>query len=291
MASRAARGSRRPRGPKHAFRQQLQRALAELGTEPLRDVSVHEARKQIKKARATLRLLRDAIGEAAYRHANRRLRDSARPLSRVRDAKAQLDAIETLCGKAKDAPRRAALAALEPALRRERERARSDLERPAALPKVRRAVAAMLSGSRSWPAGTDASMRCAVERIYRKGRKTFARAEEDRRETTLHESRKRTKDLEKALEVLAATRGRHIAKPIDRAASIADALGDDHDLVLLHKRVAARRRSAPSRQALLEQIARRRRKLQRRAAKVGRRLYRRKPKAFVGALDLRAPAR
>ena len=93
MAGRMVRGGKyRSSSAKSALRHHLERALAELGGKPpLRDVSVHEARKQLKRARATLRLLRDGIGDTAYRRANQQLRDAARPLSGVRDAKVMLE--------------------------------------------------------------------------------------------------------------------------------------------------------------------------------------------------------
>ncbi|HEY5866819.1 MAG TPA: CHAD domain-containing protein [Candidatus Tectomicrobia bacterium] len=51
------------------------------GPQPLSDTAVHEARKQLKKARADLRLLRKALGPQTYAYENRALRDTARPLS------------------------------------------------------------------------------------------------------------------------------------------------------------------------------------------------------------------
>lgn len=54
----------------------------------LSDESVHSARKKLKRARAGLRLLPDAVGKSAYARENAQLRDAARPFGRVRDAKA-----------------------------------------------------------------------------------------------------------------------------------------------------------------------------------------------------------
>src|SRR5262245_147300 len=63
--NRRDRERRRPNAKKDLQRH-LARALAELdGRRPLPDRSVHEARKELKRARSTLRLLRDAIGDTA----------------------------------------------------------------------------------------------------------------------------------------------------------------------------------------------------------------------------------
>src|SRR5262245_39422591 len=62
----------------------------------LADKSVHQGRKLIKKARATLRLLRDSIPEPVFRRENHALRDIARPLSAARDASVLLDTLDRL---------------------------------------------------------------------------------------------------------------------------------------------------------------------------------------------------
>src|SRR5262245_45497590 len=50
------------------------------GNQPLSDAAVHGARKQLKKARADLRLLRQALAPQTYHYENTALRDVARPL-------------------------------------------------------------------------------------------------------------------------------------------------------------------------------------------------------------------
>src|SRR5262245_11636061 len=285
MATRAHRGGAN-RSPKGALRRQLDRALAELdGRPPLHDASVHEARKELKRARSTLRLLRDAIGKATYRHANQRLRDAARRLSPVRDAKVLRDLASKLRHGTKKAGRRAKLASLERELQRERQRAhREVVERPAVLLHVRHAIESVQSDARPWPRPTDDSLRRGIERIYRKSRKAFARADAERGEEALHESRKQTKYLGQALEVVAPDGGTRVTK---RADKIADALGDEHDLAVLRGELEARL-SGSARRAALARVQRRRRKLQHKAAKQGRRLYRCKTKAFVARLHINA---
>ena len=58
--------------------------------------AVHAARKTLKRARASLRLLRDATGKPFYVRENAQLRDAARPLGRVRDAQALRARLESL---------------------------------------------------------------------------------------------------------------------------------------------------------------------------------------------------
>ena len=66
------------------------------GNQPLLDEAVHSVRKQLKKGRADLRLLRKALGSQTYAYENTALRDVARPLTAVRDARTCMDTLETL---------------------------------------------------------------------------------------------------------------------------------------------------------------------------------------------------
>ena len=267
------------RGAKQALRRDLKCALSELGGEaPLRDESVHEARKALKRARAMLRLMRGEIGDAVYRRANLRLRDAARPLSRLRDAKVLLDVVAKLRADDKSGE----LATLEEKLHREREAARREVaERPATLRRIRRSIESVLSESRPWRAPSPAMLRRTVERMYRKGRKAFALADADRCDETLHEARKQSKYLGKALDTIAGQR----VRDAKRAGAVADALGHDHDLAVLAKKVSDGPRRTRTARTLLAHLRHRRRELQRTSSRRGRRLYRRKPKSFVRALD------
>src|SRR5688572_6380134 len=58
--------------------------------------AIHEARKDMKKLRSTLKLVRPVVGEKAYRRENDRFRDAARGLSDVRDAQVRAETVEAL---------------------------------------------------------------------------------------------------------------------------------------------------------------------------------------------------
>ena len=64
----------------------------ELGTAE----AVHGARKDMKKLRTVLRLLRGRLGKRRYRRGNARFRDAARALSGARDAEVKLATLEAL---------------------------------------------------------------------------------------------------------------------------------------------------------------------------------------------------
>ena len=79
-------------------RKQLDRVIELLTAErpPSRDEVIHEVRVAFKKVRALLRLVRPEIGEKAYKEENSCLRDAARPLTEVRDAKILVDVLDGL---------------------------------------------------------------------------------------------------------------------------------------------------------------------------------------------------
>lgn len=57
----------------------------------INDEAVHTARKNLKSARAGLRLLRATVGTRRYSIENTRLRDAARSISSIRDATVMLE--------------------------------------------------------------------------------------------------------------------------------------------------------------------------------------------------------
>jgi CHAD domain-containing protein len=60
------------------------------------DVSIHETRKNVKKIRAILRLLKNNIDIQAYLNLNIEFRDSGRKLSSLRDAEALLETLDKI---------------------------------------------------------------------------------------------------------------------------------------------------------------------------------------------------
>src|SRR5436853_4554026 len=103
----------RPADARDVLRQHIGDAMRTLRTpDSLSDEDIHRARKELKRARAHLRLLRSAIGKTAYRRENARLRDVARPLREVRDAQALLKTVDDLIQNEQVASRRTALVKL-----------------------------------------------------------------------------------------------------------------------------------------------------------------------------------
>ena len=263
---------------------------------------VHEARKALKRLRALVRLLRDELGEQTYERESALLRDAGRRLARARDAEVLLSTLEDLIARhrGKLASRRGVLR-LRAHLQQERDGAAemalaASATHAGTLAELRALRARVSEWELAEPGGIEA-IEPALERLYGKGCKRMRRAAkakgEARRTRTLHEWRKRVKDLRYAAEMLGA---RKVAK---RADDLGELLGEEHDLAVLAQRVrreakAGRASGAPgrrSRKLLLKLIAKRRARLRKRALRDGERLYARKPARFVRRVRKRAVSR
>ena len=137
---------------------------------PFGDEAVHQVRKDVKRARAALRLLRDAVTDTAYRKENARLRDAARPLARIRDVTAMLETIGRLASEKEMRPHRAALARLRAELRDERAQLHGRLEGGPVARRVGEALEESKQRVGRWRLPPDGwpILRDGLRRIYRK---------------------------------------------------------------------------------------------------------------------------
>jgi len=258
---------------------QLDGAAAALERRDRSDRAVHRIRKQLKRTRATLRLLRECIGATRFHRENALLRDAARPLTPVRDAKVLLETLRRLdpgtgAGR-KGAPLRLVYRALREEQRAARGRLRPmDLARAA---RVLREIERRMAGVQDLRL-RRAALGPALERAYRRGRRAFARALQNGTDERLHEWRKQTQYLLNQLAVVSALDPEFPARDLKRCRQLAKSLGDDHDLALLNDKMSelTAQASGESRLAarkLLSRLARRRKSLQHKAHRLGRRLY------------------
>src|ERR1700722_4431372 len=67
-----------------------------LSAQTLSDRNVHDARKEIKKSRASVRLLRTALGSARFRRENARLHGVGHALNAARDARVRVRTLDWL---------------------------------------------------------------------------------------------------------------------------------------------------------------------------------------------------
>jgi CHAD domain-containing protein len=245
------------------FVRQLDCAIEELAA---RKPNVHGARKQLKRARATLRLLRAASGDELYRCENVVARDAARPLSRARDD-------EVMSGVLKSLGERFGTTISEANVR------------PAAhavsakqLSSIKAALKTAMTRAQAWRFDADGwdFIATGLRSTYRRARRALRQARRDRATEDLHEWRKQTKYLWHQLQILTPIAAGPVGEQADEFHHLADYLGDEHDLAMLRPRVAA---------SAADLVDRRREELQDKAFALGERLYADKSKPFVHSLE------
>jgi len=263
---------------RRALLAQLDKAVEELGKRHRSDACIHDIRKELKRARAALRMLRECIRDIEYRRDNALLRDAARPLTPVRDAKVMQQTLEQLDSK-NGAGRRGFLPGFHKFLRDERRLARRQL-RPAELTAAARVLRGIRRRAAALPAHRLANPRArGLEHAFKKARTAFAVARQRGTDETLHEWRKQTKYFANQLEMILPFGPKLFKKSHEDAKQLADCLGDDHDLAILTEQIYEHAAAADAPAAnkdvreLIGCVERRRKKLQRRALHLGRRLY------------------
>jgi CHAD domain-containing protein len=269
------------------------RGRAERAAERLREAQraddpgelIHGARKDLKKLRAVARLLRRELGEDGYRAENARWREAGRLLSPTRDAEVKLEALAALRERFSGLLPAGATAEWLGLLEAERERAVGALREGAstAVPEALESIEEGGERIESWPLETDSWQLFGpgLRRAYRRGRRRMRDAAQQPGGESLHEWRKRVKDLWHQLRILRDACPEVLAECVDRAGELADALGDHHDLTVLREDLRGRELPRVPAPALEAAIAARQAELANTAFDLGERLYARKPKAFL----------
>lgn len=258
--------------------------------------AIHETRKAIKRVRTLERLMRDANDRARQRHRKGLLREAAGELSGARDAQVALNTLEGLMRRQpKQLGASPGVARLHAALLTEQAAAEQAVHESGARQRALRLLEetqADLAGEPPRGGRREArALTAGVIRIYTRGRLAMRAARRRGSIAEMHEWRKRVKDLRHAAQALgdggsakkggARARLSRIGRDADR---LGEALGEEHDLALLAKRVRAEdaifRGDKSGRKRLQAAIKRRRRRLRARAREGGAALYRAKPARF-----------
>lgn len=283
MKQQAANGTLQAATVRDELLRHVEAAVKALRTRNPSDKQIHRARKQLKRARANLRLLRDAIGKAVYTRENVVLRDAARPLSGVRDAAVLRATADTMINAARRGPRRRLLLKVRQALEQARREARAELR---VMKPTRESVACLIAAAarmRKWRIyqSDRASVRSGLQRIYRRGRESLAIACVDPTIENLHEWRKQVKYLGHSMEAWQSHNTNGMKSLVKRADKVADLLGTDHDLAVFEERLEKLDSPHPIRPTITRNIAERRCDLRNNALRKGRRLFKVKPRSFV----------
>jgi CHAD domain-containing protein len=267
-----------PEEIRRVARGRINHAIDELRgkTDSTPEEAVHEARTDMKKLRALLRLARGELGEDVFARENACFRDAARELAGARDSDVMLETLVALALPSGTGWE------LRKAIQADREQGgpgdRADAARDAVaiLKEARKRVD-------DWPLERDSFEAVAggLERTYRRGRRAFEATRAEPSVEALHEWRKRAKENWYHHTLLRSLWPPVMAAAGDEAHELSDRLGDDHDLAVLASWASENADAAPE---LFEAVEHRRAKLQEEAFALGARVYAEKPSAFVGRL-------
>lgn len=243
--------------------------------------AVHGARKDMKKLRTVLRLLRDPLGRKSLRRQNARFRDAARALSSTRDAEVKLETLEALAEHEQGLPEEA----VEPwrkILARDREAATNAARDEPAVAEAISLIEEGLEEIQAWEVEGDSwkLIGAGLTRSYRSGRKAMKAAVSSHAETAFHEWRKRAKDLWYELRLLSEAWPPPLEATADEAHRLTELLGDHHDLAVLCEDLRRRNLGEAETVALEAAIGRRQEELAAEAFPLGRRLYAERTKDF-----------
>ncbi|MFL6617699.1 MAG: CHAD domain-containing protein [Povalibacter sp.] len=269
------------------FSSQVAKARECIGEDArLTDKEVHNARKALKRARSTLRLLRPALTSDIFEQTNFALRDTGQPLSHLRDSRIIQDSLDTLRKHFGDLTQQLDLRELETALHSQCVQARRELTvNSARFHELRRTLSTIEAEAKHWHLERDGwkLLGSALRRIYRHARVAYARVQEANSDGRLHEWRKQIKHLGHALQILTPMHPGHLGELADQANTLTEYLGEDHDLAVLGKYLhdSVVDADEESLDVLERLVQRRRADLQERAFRVGERLLNLKTQRFL----------
>lgn len=212
---------------------QIDGALDAADDHQARQAAPHAIRKQCKKLRGLLRLVRGAFGD--YKVEQRALRDTARKLASVREAGAHLEAMQRLC--ARD-PKRYQGPDFQQAhtwLQGQRDAAVRANEEDECIEQARAMLRAQRERAGQWTlqeAGFDAVQE-GLRSTYRSARQALAIARDEPTAQHLHELRKQVKYHRFHLDLLHKSWPGPMKAAVREAKALGEILGEHHDIDVL----------------------------------------------------------
>ena len=251
------------------------------------DEAVHETRKNFKKARAVLRLVRDEIGDEAYFRENICYRDAARMLSAVRDSAVIVESLDALRETFAEELTPDAFIRLRENLVTEHEHLRDQIISVDNAPQT---VIDILESARQrlsdLPLEHDdfSAISGGLRRVYRRGIRRMVAARKNPTAERLHDWRKRVKYLWYQMHLLESNDTEPPQEFEAGLDTLSDLLGLEHDLAELQQLAQEKPHyftSSAEQELLLALIQRQRCTLQTQAYALGSEIYTEKPDDFL----------
>ena len=255
------------------------------------DDAIHDVRKSLKRARAALRLLRGELGSHGYGIQNTLLRDAARPLTELRDARVLVDTLMDLRNDLDTDAQYQAYLAAHTGLRAHRRAIRIRLlKQTTSLKHTCRLLGDAQQACAAWriDANGGSIISGDLASTYKRGYRASRSARCGETEQ-LHEWRKQAKYLWHQLQIVEPLWPAMLEPLARQCHRLTQWLGDDHDLAILQDLLSGNGGvaygGAASLQALTPLIDTRRKSLQREACLLGTKIYGEKPRRFAARLE------
>lgn len=251
--------------------------------------AIHCARKDIKKTRAVLRVVRASIEKNDFRRLTKLLRDAARQLAAPRDACVKENTLKALTAHFKGQLKAEALRQVRSDLHRIAEEEMQRFSEEKMVRKIKRVLSRTAKeiecldiNGKGWNA-----IGSGVMAAYSEGRRACEMALHDSSPEIFHDWRKRAKDLWYQVSLLHPIWPEQMDALARELETLGEYLGDDHDLFVLHQFVrerCAQDTDLRELEILYALIGQRQRELRVAAIALGKRFYADKPSAFCDRL-------
>jgi CHAD domain-containing protein len=282
--------------------ERLDRAIAALQTKPEPSAeAIHDARREFKRLRALVRLVRGSMDKPVRAREDQALGNAGRALARSRDAAALLQTVEKVFGTLTPEDRRSRRISAEgqTLLQQICQEVRDQAGRGVDPMEIKATVKLLrVMKRRAWlpnsPSPEDwyATVGEGLRRTYRQGRKLFSVSDSvgllNASDELWHETRKRAKTLGYQLRFLRKIWPGTLNALAEQLEELSERLGEDHDLALIRLRLTQIflpetnfELFSAARLNLIRTIDRRRRRLQNEALRRSRLIYLEQPRRFL----------
>ncbi len=217
---------------------QIDDLIAELTANADKHDAIHKSRKLCKRIRATLRLVRDSLGEEVFSAANEFFRDASREMSAVRDSFVLVETLDSLEGMISAE----IYHTLRPHLQAAHEQISDELlvQRNVTAEIADRIVAERARFTALPYDVANVEIFKGLRRVYKRGRNGLSRSRKAANDPHIHhEWRKRVKYFWHHCEMLEPVWPPFFADYAVELHLLSDFLGDAHDLAVLRETIAA----------------------------------------------------
>ena len=273
-------------GIRRVIREEIESAEEHLAgkKKTTRDEAIHDARKSIKKVRATLRLIRGQLGDS-WKRENAHLRDIAARLSQFRDAFVIIETFDDLMQKYGSEASAARFRSVRAGLAKRRAESGREEDVGIVLSSAATSLRRASRRVKRWPLEGDGFEVIApgLDRTYRDGRKALARARKAPNAEAFHEFRKRVKDHWYHVRLLEGLWTDVMGAYEKSLKDLEDWLGNDHNLTVLRDTIAAEPAfygKAKDIAQIFDLIAKYQKELRAEAVPMAERIYEEKPREF-----------